>query len=145
MKMGTTRSPWRYDAPARHALQSATLNFSASTSSASSASAIRLAIKAGQGRLTLKDYLAYPHVVVTFNDPRLSPIDQTLQARGRIRRVGLVSPQFSANIAALTGTDPIMSLPSRLASAASANGAGRLQAAVGGPRLSVFAGMASAD
>jgi DNA-binding transcriptional LysR family regulator len=75
-----------------------------------------LAIKAGQGALTLKDYLAYPHVAVTFRDPRRSPIDAKLAELGKQRRVAMVTPNFAANIACLRGTDLIMSLPSRLAS-----------------------------
>ncbi|MBM3646154.1 MAG: LysR family transcriptional regulator [Alphaproteobacteria bacterium] len=75
-----------------------------------------LAIRAGQGRLTLKDYLAYPHVVVTLRNPRQSPIDAKLAKLGRTRRVAMVTPNFAANIASLRGTDLIMSLPSRLVS-----------------------------
>jgi len=37
MKMGTTRSPWRYDAAIRHALQSANLRLPAILHYASSA------------------------------------------------------------------------------------------------------------
>lgn len=77
-----------------------------------------LAIKAGQGALTLKDYLAYPHVAVTFRDPRRSPIDAKLAELGKQRRVAMVTPNFAANIGSLRGTDLIMSLPSRLASPA---------------------------
>jgi DNA-binding transcriptional LysR family regulator len=81
-----------------------------------------LAIKAGQGSLTLKDYLAYPHVAVTFRDPRRSPIDAKLAELGKQRRVAMFTPNFAANIASLRGTDLIMSLPSRLASFANEQG-----------------------
>ncbi len=81
-----------------------------------------LAIKAGQGALTLKDYLAYPHVAVTFRDPRRSPIDAKLAELGKARRVAMVTPNFAANIASLRDTDLIMSLPSRLASLANEQG-----------------------
>jgi DNA-binding transcriptional LysR family regulator len=81
-----------------------------------------LALKAGQGALTLKDYLAYPHVAVTFRDPRRSPIDAKLAELGKARRVAMVTPNFAANIASLRDTDLIMSLPSRLAPLANEQG-----------------------
>lgn len=81
-----------------------------------------LAIKAGQGKLTLKDYLAYPHVAVTFRSRRQSSIDAKLAELGKTRRVAMVTPNFAANIASLQGTDLIMSLPSRLASVAQQRG-----------------------
>lgn len=81
-----------------------------------------LAIKAGRGALTLKEYLAYPHVAVTFRDLRRSPIDAKLAELGKARRVAMVTPNFAANIASLRGTDLIMSLPSRLATLADEQG-----------------------
>lgn len=74
-----------------------------------------LALVAGQGRMTLDDYLAYPHALVTFRDPRLSPIDAALAGLGRSRRVVLMTPNFASNVACLPGTDLIMSIPARLA------------------------------
>jgi DNA-binding transcriptional LysR family regulator len=74
-----------------------------------------LALKAGQELLTLDDYLAYPHAMVTFSDPRLSPIDAVLARLGRNRRIALVAPNFAGNVVSLPHTDLIMSLPSRLA------------------------------
>lgn len=81
-----------------------------------------LAIRAGQGKLTLSEYLAYPHVAVTFRNPQQSPIDVRLAELGKTRRVVMVTPNFAANIASLQGTDLIMSLPSRLASHTSERG-----------------------
>jgi len=81
-----------------------------------------LAIRAGQGKLTLSEYLAYPHVAVTFRNPQQSPIDARLSELGKKRRVVMVTPNFAANIASLQGTDLIMSLPSRLASLTSQRG-----------------------
>ncbi len=81
-----------------------------------------LAIQAGQGTLTLKEYLAYPHIAVTFRNPRQSPIDAKLAELGKTRRVVMVTPNFAANIASLHGTDLIMSLPSRLATLAHQQG-----------------------
>ena len=79
-----------------------------------------LAVRAGQGLLTLDDYLAYPHVQVTFSDPRLSPVDAALAAVGRRREVAVVTPSFASNLAALRGADLVMALPSRLVKAAGA-------------------------
>ena len=74
-----------------------------------------LALKAGQGALSLDDFLAYPHAMVTFRDPRLSPIDAALADMGRRRRVALVTPNFASIVISLAGTDLLMSMPSRLA------------------------------
>ena len=81
-----------------------------------------VAWKAGQGRLTLKEYLGYPHVTVTFRNPLQNPIDAKLAELGKTRRVAMVTPNFTSNIASLRGTDLIMSLPSRLASLADRQG-----------------------
>lgn len=77
-----------------------------------------LAIKAGQGAITLDDYLAFPHIMVTFRDPRLSPVDAKLGEIGRSRRIAVITPNFASNVWSLSGTDLIMSLPSRLAATA---------------------------
>ncbi len=78
-----------------------------------------LAVEACQGTLTLDDFLAHPHMMVTFRDPRLSPVDAALEALGRRRRVAVIAPNFASNIASLSGTDLIMCLPSRLANSIS--------------------------
>ena len=74
-----------------------------------------LAVKAGQNAVTLDDYLAYPHVMVSFRDPRQSPIDARLAELGRKRSIAVTTPNFASNVASIGGTDLIMSLPSRLA------------------------------
>lgn len=74
-----------------------------------------LAARIAEDNLTLEDYLAYPHVMVGFRDPRQSPIDARLAEIGRVRKKGVITPSFTANIAILTGTDLIMSPPARLA------------------------------
>nr|WP_280922877.1 LysR substrate-binding domain-containing protein [Rubellimicrobium aerolatum] len=70
--------------------------------------------KANEGTLTVGDYLAHPHVMARWSDPRQSPVDARLAALGHARRVAVTTPNFAANIAALPGTDLIMTLPSRL-------------------------------
>ncbi len=74
-----------------------------------------LAVRAGQGKLTLDDYLCFPHVMVSFRDPRQSPIDAVLSRLGKSRRIAVATPNFASNVASLRGTDLIMSLPARLA------------------------------
>ena len=74
-----------------------------------------LAIKAGQNAVTLEDYLAFPHVMVSFRDPRQSPIDVRLAELGKTRTIALTTPNFASNVASIKDTDLIMSLPSRLA------------------------------
>ncbi len=78
-----------------------------------------LAIKAGQNAVTLDDYLAFPHVMVSFRDPRQSPIDQRLSELGKERRIAVTTSNFASNIASIKDTDLIISLPSRLAATAS--------------------------
>lgn len=75
-----------------------------------------LAVRAGQGALTLDDYLAFPHIVASFRDPRPSPVDAALSTIGRTRTIGFVSPNFAANVECIRDTDLIVSLPSRFAS-----------------------------
>ena len=77
-----------------------------------------LAIKAGQNAITLEDYLAFPHVMVSFRDPRKSPVDQRLADMGRERRIAVTTSNFASNIASIKDTDLIMSLPSRLGATA---------------------------
>lgn len=73
-----------------------------------------LARRAGAGGLSLDDYLGYPHVIASWREPHRSAVDAALDRLGRARRVAVITPSFAANIAALKGTDLIMSLPSRL-------------------------------
>lgn len=80
-----------------------------------------LATKAGQGKATLDDFLAFPHVMVTFSDPRKSPIDIELARVHRTRVIAVTTPNFASNVASITGTDLIMSLPARLAKASLKN------------------------
>lgn len=74
-----------------------------------------LAIKAGQNAITLDDYLAFPHVMVSFRDPRQSLIDQRLAEMGKERLIAVKTSNFASNIASIKDTDLIMSLPARLA------------------------------
>lgn len=73
-----------------------------------------LAASAEAGVLSLNDYLAYPHILASWRPPHRSPIDAVLEGMGRARRIAVVTPHFAANIAALRGTDLILTLPQRL-------------------------------
>ena len=73
-----------------------------------------LARKAARGKLTISDYLEYPHVTVSYRTPQQSPIDARLSEMKLRRNVVMVTPNFAAGIAALRGTDFIVSLPSQI-------------------------------
>jgi DNA-binding transcriptional LysR family regulator len=81
-----------------------------------------LATKASNQSVTLDEYLAYPHIVVSLRDSRPNPVDAALAAIGRSRNVGVITQSFAANMASLTGSDLIASLPSRLAPIARGQG-----------------------
>lgn len=74
-----------------------------------------LALKAAQGKLTVEEFVAYPHVIATLRDARASPVERALAAAGHHRRIGMTSPNFLANMASLPDTDLVMAAPSRLA------------------------------
>lgn len=76
-----------------------------------------LAARAAKSRVTLAQYLAHPHTAVSFGGPGRSPIDITLAAMGKARRIAMVTPSFGGNLASIRGTDLVVSLPSRLATA----------------------------
>lgn len=61
----------------------------------------------------LKQWLAYPHVVISSSGEAHTEIDQMLQNKKLERRIGLVVPSFSMVPAILLDTDLIALLPSR--------------------------------
>lgn len=75
-----------------------------------------LAHKVLDQRMSLDEYLAYRHIVVSFKDPQPSLIDVQLQKLGRERNIAVRSPNMLANIAILSQSDLIMNVPSRLVS-----------------------------
>lgn len=77
-----------------------------------------LAAKARRGRVSLDDYLAHPHITVSFQHGAPSPIDVRLASLGRRRRVAMMTPSFAANTACLADSDLVLSLPSRLVTGA---------------------------
>lgn len=86
-----------------------------------------LAAKARRGEAALDDYLAHPHIAVSWRDARLSSVDDGLARIGRARRIAVATPNFAANVAALRGTDLIMSLPSRYCSGVDLRGLVRFE------------------
>lgn len=73
-----------------------------------------LAKRSPRKSLTLKEYLAFPHVMVAFRDPRMSPIDEALAKAGHKRNIVIATPGFGSILALLPGSDLIASLPSLL-------------------------------
>lgn len=73
-----------------------------------------LASKVAQNGITLDDYLAFPHLTVSFKDPTPSALDAELAKLGYQRQIVVASPNLLANVALLNNTDLIMSAPSRL-------------------------------
>ncbi len=63
------------------------------------------------GALTLDDYCARPHALVSFSGDLSGNIDLDLARIGRTRRVVLAVPQFSGLRALLKGTDLIATVP----------------------------------
>jgi len=68
-----------------------------------------------QGALEVEDYLALSHAVVSLGDPGQSPVDVALARLGECRTVGLASPSFAANLAAVAASDLVATIPARLA------------------------------
>ena len=80
-----------------------------------------LAKKARQKKITIKDYLAFPHIRVSFGSPQQSPVDEALAKRGLKRKVAVATPNFASNVASLPGSDLILSIPRRLLGQAEAS------------------------
>lgn len=73
-----------------------------------------LASVAQNGSLTLSDYLAYPHLQMSFRNHGPTPIENTLTQMQLEREIFMVAPGFINNLTTLVDTDLIMSIPSRL-------------------------------
>jgi DNA-binding transcriptional LysR family regulator len=66
-------------------------------------------------RLTLAQYLQYPHVVVNVLSGQQTPVDRPLGALGQKRRIGLTVPYFAPAALAVAKTNMILTLPKRMA------------------------------
>lgn len=63
------------------------------------------------GPLSLDDYCARPHAMVSFAGDLHGYVDEELRALGRTRRVVLAVPQFNGLSALLAGTDLLTTVP----------------------------------
>ena len=69
----------------------------------------------GGGRLSLKDYLAADHVLVSFGGDVFGIVDRVLAARNLSRRVVMAVPFFFPALATVASSDVIATVPRRLA------------------------------
>ena len=68
-------------------------------------------------RMTLANYLAWPHALVTVFGGRRGVVDALLAKQNKVRRVGLWIPYFSVAPLMIAETDAILTIPSRVAKA----------------------------
>jgi DNA-binding transcriptional LysR family regulator len=71
--------------------------------------------KSGEGELTLDDYLAMKHLLISRTGTRFGVIDDWLAERGLTRRVALIVPHFLSAPLIVAQTDMELSLPERIA------------------------------
>ncbi|MFM9846506.1 MAG: LysR family transcriptional regulator [Hyphomicrobiaceae bacterium] len=62
-------------------------------------------------RLTMKSYLAYPHVRVSVMTSESTMVDEQLTAAGHHRRIGLRVPYFGSAVLAVENTELIATVP----------------------------------
>jgi DNA-binding transcriptional LysR family regulator len=62
-------------------------------------------------RMTMKDYLAYPHILVTVMSNERTMVDEQLVAAGHRRRIGLRVPYFGSAVLAVERTTLIATVP----------------------------------
>jgi DNA-binding transcriptional LysR family regulator len=65
-------------------------------------------------RVTVAQYLRYPHVVVSLGDPGANAVEQALAARKLTRRVLASSFSFGGNLSSVAGSEALAAVPSRL-------------------------------
>ncbi len=73
------------------------------------------ALRARTRRLTLKQYLQFPHALVETSDGQQTLVDRPLAQLGAKRRVALSLPFFVPAIFAIAQTDLILTVPRKLA------------------------------
>lgn len=66
-------------------------------------------------RFSLEEYLARPHVCFVTREGQQALVDSALAELGKTRTVVLRSPYAVASVLAVTGTDLVLTIPSRLA------------------------------
>ncbi len=65
--------------------------------------------------LTLKRFLAYPHIMVSVEGRGIAPVDTALAARGLQRRIGLTLQHFLPVPFVVAASDMIAAVPARMA------------------------------
>ncbi len=73
-------------------------------------------------KVSLEQYLSYPHAVVSLKDPGRNAVDETLAKFGKRRKIGIATQSFVANVHFLEGSDLIAAMPARLCEGARAAG-----------------------
>lgn len=94
------------------------------------------------GPLSLDDYCARPHAMVSFAGDLHGYVDEELRSLGRTRRVVLAVPQFNGLSALLAGTDLLTTVPDYAAEVLMTHGGLRSEAPPVGAALSFELAMA---
>jgi DNA-binding transcriptional LysR family regulator len=68
-----------------------------------------------QGRMRLKDYVAFSHILVTVVGGRTGPVDKALAALGHSRHVAVRIPYFATAALVASSSDLILTIPRRAA------------------------------
>lgn len=68
-----------------------------------------------RGKLTIKRWLSYPHVLVSIQNPTSNIISSELEKRDLCRKVGLVVPGFLAGLLVAAESDFVMNAPRAMA------------------------------
>ncbi|MEM1345024.1 MAG: LysR substrate-binding domain-containing protein [Pseudomonadota bacterium] len=75
------------------------------------------ALARGGAVLSLEDYLAHRHVLVTIAGGRSGPVDRALASLGQARQIALVLPYFGVAALAAARSDLILTMPHKAAAA----------------------------
>jgi DNA-binding transcriptional LysR family regulator len=62
-------------------------------------------------RMTMRDYLSFPHIMVTVMTSERTMVDEQLTAAGHRRRIGLRVPYFGSAVLAVRNTSLIATVP----------------------------------
>ena len=65
--------------------------------------------------LTLKDYIAYPHAVITSGGDKRHEVDKALAALGLSRRIRLEVPYYASAVKIVAGSELLLTLPEHIA------------------------------
>lgn len=71
--------------------------------------------RSGDGRMTMEDYVAFSHILVTVVGGRTGPVDTALAAFGRSRHVAVRIPYFATAALVASTSDLILTIPRRAA------------------------------